>query len=135
MTIGCAYGTTLYERVIVTTLTGARWPRSRPGSGHASGHDLSTHPGRFMQDSGHQTSGRERPRPQGAEQCWSGVAHAPTPQLLLFLCAARLAQSAGLSGLDIAQMLAALTIAASLSSHRCVGIDIVRGVDSARTGG
>ncbi len=65
----------------------AAGPRSRPGSGHASGHDLSTHPGRFMQHSGHQTSGRERPRPQGAEQCRSGVAHAPTPHLLLFfLC-------------------------------------------------
>ena len=28
----------------------AHGPRSRRGTGHASGHDLSTHPGRFLQD-------------------------------------------------------------------------------------
>ena len=94
--IVCAYGTTLRAPVIITTLVGARRPGSRPGPGRGSSHDLRTHPGSFMQDSGHQTSGRERPRPQGAEECRTGVAHALTHTFSLLLCAARPAQGAGL---------------------------------------
>ena len=49
-TIGCAYGTTLRARMIITTLAARAGPRSRRGLGHASGHDLSTHPGRNLPD-------------------------------------------------------------------------------------
>jgi len=48
--IGCAYGTTLRARVIITTLTGARRAKISAGIGRASGHDLSTHPGHNLQD-------------------------------------------------------------------------------------
>ena len=75
-----------------------------------------------------ETNGTERPRPQGAEQWQSGVAHAPTPQLLLFFRAARPAQSAALSGPDIAQLLAVLAASPPQSCHRHVRIDIVGGV-------
>jgi hypothetical protein len=48
MTIGCANGTTLRARVIITTLTGARrakisartWSRIRSRSEHTSGRNL-----------------------------------------------------------------------------------------------